>query len=223
VAGRGRVEENVPVGCGGAFVSQKSGELLEGGDFHGAGARELLFHSPHGHLREDVAVRAHDPVAVGAGRRLGVDVERVQAGNAGDSRRIAESRTPRTSSRFDAGSVLTRRTCDPPSASATAPAHARDVFPTPPFPVKKRKRVGRSRKRRPGARTAGASVTATRSSSRSGARGGGSEGRSVSPGREQGWRIHALEPDHDVLPCGSISGRSPPSRRMISSRTSRNI
>src|ERR1035441_296599 len=54
--------------------------------------------------------------------------------------------TPRTSSRFDAGSVLTSSTRRPRSASATAEAHARDVFPTPPLPVKNRNRVGDSKK-----------------------------------------------------------------------------
>src|SRR5512140_859840 len=84
-----------------------------------------------------------------------------------------ESRTPSTSSRFDAGSVLTRRTRDPPSASATAAAQASDVFPTPPFPVKKRNRVGPSRKRRPPAGATAASATAIRSLAGIAARGRG--------------------------------------------------
>src|ERR1039458_9317484 len=53
---------------------------------------------------------------------------------------------PRTSSRLDAGSVLTSNTRLPRSARAMAEAQARDVFPTPPLPVKKRKREGASRK-----------------------------------------------------------------------------
>src|SRR5664280_2624079 len=53
---------------------------------------------------------------------------------------------PRTSSRLDAGSVLTSSTLRPRSARAMAEAQARDVFPTPPLPVKKRKREGASRK-----------------------------------------------------------------------------
>ena len=51
---------------------------------------------------------------------------------------VLESRTPNTSSRFDAGSVLTSSTRLPPSASVTAVAQAREVFPTPPLPVKNR-------------------------------------------------------------------------------------
>jgi hypothetical protein len=46
--------------------------------------------------------------------------------------------TPKTSSRFDAGSVLTRSTRRPRSASATAVAEESEVLPTPPLPVKKR-------------------------------------------------------------------------------------
>ena len=42
-----------------------------------------------------------------------------------------------TSCRLDAGSVLTSNVFFPSSASFTAVAHATDVLPTPPFPVKK--------------------------------------------------------------------------------------
>src|ERR1035437_8650580 len=52
----------------------------------------------------------------------------------------------RTSSRWDAGSVLTSKTRRPRSARAISEAQSRDVFPTPPLPVKKRKREGASRK-----------------------------------------------------------------------------
>ena len=55
--------------------------------------------------------------------------------------------TPSTSSRFEAGSVLTNKTRRPASASAMAEAHAREVLPTPPLPVKNRNRVGDSKKR----------------------------------------------------------------------------
>ncbi|MNF60822.1 hypothetical protein D3C84_424450 [compost metagenome] len=41
-----------------------------------------------------------------------------------------------TSSKLDAGSVLIKRTFFPLSASFIAVAQARDVLPTPPFPVK---------------------------------------------------------------------------------------
>jgi hypothetical protein len=46
------------------------------------------------------------------------------------------------SSRFDAGSVLTSRTRNPQSARPMAVAHAREVLPTPPLPVKSRNGVG---------------------------------------------------------------------------------
>src|ERR1017187_486667 len=55
--------------------------------------------------------------------------------------------TPSTSSRLEAGSVLTSNTRLPLSASAMAEAHASEVLPTPPLPVKNRKRVGASKKR----------------------------------------------------------------------------
>jgi hypothetical protein len=52
---------------------------------------------------------------------------------------------PNTWPTFDAGSVLTRSTWRPASASRTAVAQAIEVLPTPPLPVKNRKRVGASR------------------------------------------------------------------------------
>src|SRR5512135_543827 len=51
------------------------------------------------------------------------------------------SSTPKTSSRFEAGSVLTRSTRRPWSARPTAVAPATEVLPTPPLPVKNRFRV----------------------------------------------------------------------------------
>jgi hypothetical protein len=47
---------------------------------------------------------------------------------------------------LEAGSVLTSRTFLPESASFTAVAHAREVLPTPPLPVKSRILVVFSRK-----------------------------------------------------------------------------
>ena len=56
-------------------------------------------------------------------------------------RRVGSAARPALHPRFDAGSVLTSSTRRPPSASAMAEAHASEVLPTPPLPVKKRKRV----------------------------------------------------------------------------------
>ena len=54
--------------------------------------------------------------------------------------------TPKTWPTLEAGSVLTSSTDAPPSARRTALAQAMEVLPTPPLPVKKRKRGARSRK-----------------------------------------------------------------------------
>ena len=56
--------------------------------------------------------------------------------------------TSNISSRLDAGSVLTRSTDLPPSTSARAAAQAIEVLPTPPLPVKNKKRVGLTKSRR---------------------------------------------------------------------------
>ena len=58
----------------------------------------------------------------------------------GDGRSV--NGNPSISSRFEAGSVLTRRTDLPASANAKETAQAMEVLPTPPFPVKKRWRGG---------------------------------------------------------------------------------
>src|SRR5450759_513808 len=55
-----------------------------------------------------------------------------------------DSSTPSTSSRFDAGSVLTSSTRRPASARSMAVAQAVDVLPAPPLPVKNRIGVGSS-------------------------------------------------------------------------------
>ena len=62
-------------------------------------------------------------------------------GTSGTGVGLPPSETPSTSSRFDAGSVLTSSTRFPRSANSTAVAQASEVFPTPPLPVKNRFRV----------------------------------------------------------------------------------
>ena len=53
--------------------------------------------------------------------------------------------SPKTWPTFDAGSVLTSSTRLPWRASVIAVAHAMEVLPTPPLPVKNRNRGGASR------------------------------------------------------------------------------
>src|SRR5438105_7954652 len=59
------------------------------------------------------------------------------------ARGVWASGTSNTSSRFEAGSVLTSSTRLPAAARLTATAHETEVLPTPPLPVKNRLRVGR--------------------------------------------------------------------------------
>ena len=75
---------------------------------------QALLHAAHGGLGEDAAVGTHEPLAVLARRGLGIDVGRVEAGNAGDRARASASSVPRTSSRFEAGSVETQEDPAPP-------------------------------------------------------------------------------------------------------------
>src|SRR5664280_2958774 len=53
--------------------------------------------------------------------------------------------SPNTCPTFEAGSVLTSRTFFPALASVSAAAHAIEVLPTPPLPVKRRNRGALSR------------------------------------------------------------------------------
>jgi hypothetical protein len=53
--------------------------------------------------------------------------------------------TPKTWPTLEAGSVLTSSTFRPAPARCTAAAQAMEVLPTPPLPVKNRKRGVRSR------------------------------------------------------------------------------
>jgi hypothetical protein len=70
-------------------------------------------------------------------------------------RGVSVSVRPNISSKLDAGSVLTNSTLFPTSAKTMATAQARDVFPTPPFPVKNSCGGGARRSPRSGAVTAG--------------------------------------------------------------------
>ncbi len=90
----GGVEDDVLVGAGSRLIAKQAGEPVEGGDLDRAGPRELLLHLGHGLLRQDAPVRSHDPVAVGAGRGLGIDVEGVEARHAGNGRGLVRDSNP---------------------------------------------------------------------------------------------------------------------------------
>ena len=91
--------------------------------------------------RYPLRVRSQRPSATACGSRLSAE----SPGTAGSAVGCDESVSPSTASRFEAGSVLTSKIRFPRSVRVTAVAQATQVFPTPPFPAKNRKRVARSR------------------------------------------------------------------------------
>ena len=80
---------------------------------------------------------------------LGIDVERVGPGTPGTRAARPTAEAPSTSSRFEAGSVLTRRRGAPVGQRYGDSAGERRLPDATPLPVKKRNRVGASRSRRP--------------------------------------------------------------------------
>ena len=147
-SGRRRRRRSRRLGRG--LVPQQPGELVEGGDLHGAGSGELLLDARHRSLRQYAAIGADDAFAVVPGGRLRIDVESRQARHGRDALRRSGELDANTSSRFEAGSVLTRSTRLPASASAMAVAQAVDVLPAPPLPVKRGSASGGGSLRRPG-------------------------------------------------------------------------
>ena len=142
MAGRRGVEEDVVEAGGGEWITQELGEFVKRRNLNGTSARQLLLHAGDGCLGQDSPVWIHDAIAVGADGHLGIDVEGGQIGDSADRRRLGTQ--PGFQDLIEVGGriVLTSRIRLPPSASTTAVAHARDVLPTPPFPVKSRNRVG---------------------------------------------------------------------------------
>ena len=88
---------------------------------------------------------------------------------------------PKTWPMFAAGSVLTRSTRRPASVKANAVAHAIDVLPTPPLPVKNRNRGASTRKWGVGMASATTRAAAARTVVGCGVRGG--QGQQVDSGR----------------------------------------
>ena len=113
VPGRRRVEDDVIEAGGRAGVAEELGELVEGGDLDGAGARELLLDALHRRVGEHAAVRPDHALAVRVRGGLRIDVERGEAGAPATGRGSAPSGVSRTSSRFEAGSVLTSEHAPP--------------------------------------------------------------------------------------------------------------
>jgi len=123
-------------------MAHQPSELVKRRDLDSAGARKLFLDRGHSVVGENIPVWANDAFAVGASGFLGVDINPKRFGTPLMGVFVFVRWVPNTASRFDAGSVLTMSTRLPAWASISAVAQAAEVFPTPPLPVKKRKRVG---------------------------------------------------------------------------------
>ena len=84
VTGRRGIEDDVIVADNQRRVSQQRGELVEGGNFRGACAGQLLFDPFHDRFRQHAPHRTDDPVPIGLGRCLRVNLQREQARNSLD-------------------------------------------------------------------------------------------------------------------------------------------
>ena len=88
MSGRCRVEDHVVETGRHLAAGQQLGELVERGDLRRAGAGKLFFHPLDGIVRQNVAHRPDDPIAIGLRRRLRVDVENEEAGHVRDGGRL---------------------------------------------------------------------------------------------------------------------------------------
>ena len=74
MSGRRGVEDDVVELCCGMIVAQQLCEFVKGGDFDGAGARQLLLDAPDGRLGQNSAVRTDNAFAIFLRRFLWVDI-----------------------------------------------------------------------------------------------------------------------------------------------------
>jgi len=92
VPGRRGVEDDVIELRRGFRPAEQPGEFIEGGDFHRAGARELLLHASHDGGRQSAAIRADELFAIRVRRGFGVNVHGQQPAHVRDGRRPAAQR-----------------------------------------------------------------------------------------------------------------------------------
>jgi hypothetical protein len=123
-------------------LDQQRRELVEGGNLGGAGARQLLLDALHHVIGQHPSHRADDAVAVDLGGGLRIDLEPGEPGHGGDGGDVVADASCRRPARRS-----TRGRCSPAARACRlrswiADAQAIEVLPTPPLPVKKRKRGG---------------------------------------------------------------------------------
>ena len=169
VSRRRRVENDVVVCGGGRLVAEEPGEPVERGDLDGARTRELLFHPCYGIRGKDRAERPDDPFAVFLRRDLGVDVERVESRNAGNGARFSRQPDAEDLVEVRSGVGADEEDAEAPVGKRHGARAGERSLSDAPFPVKRRKRVGASRSRRPVGGRARISATGARSFARAAA------------------------------------------------------
>ena len=75
MAGGCRVKDDVVIFACIIRVGEKVGELVEGGNLHGAGSRQLFLHVGDGGFGQQTAVRRHHRLAVFVGSLNGIEVD----------------------------------------------------------------------------------------------------------------------------------------------------
>ncbi len=86
MAGRRGVENDVIITTDQITIGQEGGELIESGDFSGAGAGELLLDAFERLFRQDAAHRTDNVFAICRCGFLRIDLDGVESGDTGDRR-----------------------------------------------------------------------------------------------------------------------------------------
>ena len=140
VAGGGSVEDNMVIAVG--IARQQTDELVEGGDLRGAGAGELLAHGAAFGVRalsRHLCDHAHP---VGLGRDVGIDVQRIETWRTGHGARPVRQPDAQHLVEVGGGVGADQQHAFAGVGECRAQAQASEVLPTPPLPVKNRKRGG---------------------------------------------------------------------------------
>ena len=78
VPSRSRIENNVIVPRRHRRITYQTGKLIKRGNFHCAGSRQLLLHTPQRRLRQQSAHRTNQALAIRLRRRHRINIERLQ-------------------------------------------------------------------------------------------------------------------------------------------------
>lgn len=142
MAGGSSIEDDVVVLCCRSSISQQFRKFIESRYFDCVCAGKLLLDAIHCRLRKKLAIRPNNAFAVKTSDLFRVNVHGVQPRQSADRSRPYAEMCFQDFVKIGSRVGTDQEDSFAPSTSETAMAQATDVFPTPPFPVKSRFRVG---------------------------------------------------------------------------------